>query len=254
MKAARCIPNEYRTRLATYLVRRPYVEDNNDDGGWSRHAHLSPREEYMRSATSSDPNTLEVLAYVKADGSVITLMGRSDAQHGSPSSFEEGSPLEWVVFDDVEGMDRALGKVTYIDVDGNEKDYWLDSIYEAALTTRESYCMSLISASWHKLVRGGQFVSLSDLRGNGGVHDHEMLVVSHVVGVSPSLSASPVMEWTYLDGIRGRVLSDVTIRMPSSVVQVVPLRAVTHHPHDSLQWMHRLSVILICQMVNCAEQ
>ncbi|KAL3806803.1 hypothetical protein ACHAXA_001085 [Cyclostephanos tholiformis] len=65
----------------------------------------------------------------------------------SGGSFDEDSSLEWVVFDDVEGMDRALGKVTYIDVEGNERDYWLDSIYEEALTTRESYCMSMISAA-----------------------------------------------------------------------------------------------------------
>jgi hypothetical protein len=195
LKAARCIPNEYGTRLASYLVRRPFVvvdnDDDNDGGSWSRHAHLTPREEYLRVATASDPNTLEVLAHVKADGSVFILTGRSDVRHGRSSavvaaastsggSFDEDSSLEWVVFDDVEGMDRALGKVTYIDVEGNERDYWLgrlmlyicihyaffrldvdfslnydscqhpsleDSIYEEALTTRESYCMSMISAA-----------------------------------------------------------------------------------------------------------
>jgi hypothetical protein len=139
LKAAQCIPNEYGTRLASYLVRRPYVvvDNENDDGeSWSRHPHLTPPEEYLRVATASDPNTLEVLAHVEADGSVFILSGRSDVRHGrssavvaaastGSSSFDEDPSLEWAVFDDVEGMDRALGKVTYIDVEGNERDYWL---------------------------------------------------------------------------------------------------------------------------------
>ena len=166
LKAAQCIPNEYGTRLATYFVRRPYVDNDDDaivDSGtsWTQYTHISPREEYLRIATTSDPNTLEVLAYVEADRSVFTLTGQSDARHGRPSSSEESSPLEWNVFNNVEDMDRALGKVTHIDADGNERDYWLDSIYEEALTTRESYCMSLISASYalKEVMRGGSFTA-----------------------------------------------------------------------------------------------
>lgn len=166
LKAAQCIPNEYGTHLATYFVRQPYVDDDDDaivDSGtsWTQYAHISPREEYLRIATTSDPNTLEVLAYVEADRSVFTLMGQSDARHGRPSNSEESSPLEWNVFNNVEDMDRALGKVTHIDADGNERDYWLDSIYEEALTTRESYCMSLISASYvlKEVMRGGSFTA-----------------------------------------------------------------------------------------------
>jgi hypothetical protein len=147
LRAARCIPNAYGTRLASYIVRRPYIVDDDDDGDggdggtWSRHAHLTDRGEYPCVATASDPNTLELLAHVEADGSVFTLTGRSDARHsrfsaavaaapsggggGGGGSFDDDSSLEWVVFDDVESMDRALGKVTYIDVEGNERDYWL---------------------------------------------------------------------------------------------------------------------------------
>ena len=60
-----------------------------------------------------------------------------------------------------------------------------------------------------------------------------MLVVSHLVGESPSLLAPPVVEWKCLDGIRGRVLSNRTICMPMSVVQVVQLCTVAHHPHKA---------------------
>jgi hypothetical protein len=85
-------------------------------------------------------------------------------------------------------------------------------------------------ATWHRLVHGGQFMSLSDPRGNGGVHDHEMLALSYVADDDPS---SSFVEWKCLDGIGGRVLSDGTVRVSSSVAQVVPLRALTHHPHEA---------------------
>lgn len=36
----------------------------------------------------------------------------------------------------------------YIDEAGNEREYWLDSIYEEALTTRDTYCASMLSAAY----------------------------------------------------------------------------------------------------------
>lgn len=157
--AAKSIPNEYGTRLASYLVRRPYVASENEDdsdalgNNWSTYPHLATREGYLACATAFDPNSLEILAFVEADGSVFTLTGKSDARHGRSGggggSFDEdSSSVDWAIFDNVEEMDRALGKLTYIDAEGNESEYWLDSIYEEALTTRESYCMSMISAAY----------------------------------------------------------------------------------------------------------
>jgi len=157
--AAKSIPNEYGTRLASYLVRRPYIASENEDesdalvNNWSTYPHLSAREGYLACATAFDPNSLEILAFVEADGSVFTLTGKSDARHGRSRSGgrsfdEDSSSLDWAIFDNVEEMDRALGKLTYIDAEGNESEYWLDSIYEEALTTRESYCMSMISAAF----------------------------------------------------------------------------------------------------------
>ena len=130
----------------------PSLGGDDDDRTWSRDPHLTDRGEYLRVAMASDPNTLEVLAHDEADGSVFTLRGRSDARHGRSSaavaaapsngggggSFDEDSSLEWVVFDDVEGMDRALGKVTYIDVEGNERDHWLG---------RSSLCLLFLRSS-----------------------------------------------------------------------------------------------------------
>lgn len=83
-------------------------------------------------------------------------------------------------------------------------------------------------AMWHKLVHGGQFVALNDPRGNGGVHDHEMLVLSYV-----EMDDSKLLEWKCLDGVNGRLLSDATMHISASVMQTVPLCALAHHPHES---------------------
>lgn len=88
-------------------------------------------------------------------------------------------------------------------------------------------------ASWHKLVHGGQFVTLNDPHGNGGVHDHEMLALSYVAGGGGgSDGSSSIVEWKCFDGISGRIFSDEIVTVSSSVMQIVPLRTLSHHPHD----------------------
>ena len=146
--AAKSIPNEYGTQLASYLVRRPYI-DLEGDGATYLYAHFTNKNGYLQNGTAFDPNSLEIVAYIEADGSVCTLTGRSNARHGKQSGNNAANPnVDWAIFDHVEEMDRALGKVTYIDVEGNEREYWLDSIYEEALTTKGSYCMSMTSAAF----------------------------------------------------------------------------------------------------------
>ena len=136
MAAAKSIPNEYGTQLASYLVRRPYVDleerdnttsiaDNNNNNVWSSYSHLTSKEEYLQYATAFKPNSLEILVYIEADGSVFTLTGKSNARHGKlPNTMgminnetiattgTEEELLDWAVFDDVEEMDWALGRVT----------------------------------------------------------------------------------------------------------------------------------------------
>jgi len=92
-------------------------------------------------------------------------------------------------------------------------------------------------ASWHKIVRGGQFMSLSDPHGNGGVHDHEMMTLSYLPfssGVAgKSLESTAAMQWKCFDGTSGRVFSEKIVPMPSEVTQIVPLRSSIHHSHDA---------------------
>jgi len=139
-KASKCIPNEYGTMLASYIVRRPYLTSSSSNSSSSttsntntstsnnnieeeeflQYKQLSSKSTYSSQATVLNPNTLEVVAYIEADNSILTLSGVSNVCHGYNTNDND-----WTTFDNVEENDIALGKVTYIDVDGNECDYWL---------------------------------------------------------------------------------------------------------------------------------
>ena len=83
-------------------------------------------------------------------------------------------------------------------------------------------------ASWSKLIHGGQFVTLNDPHGNGGVHDHEMLSLSYVergTGMS--------VDWKCFDGTSGRVFSSEAVSVSSPVQQIVPLRSSAHHANEA---------------------
>ncbi|KAL3781363.1 hypothetical protein HJC23_013447 [Cyclotella cryptica] len=83
-------------------------------------------------------------------------------------------------------------------------------------------------AESHKIVHGGQISSLNDPHGYGGVHDHELLVLSYV----PSTSS---IEWKCFDGMTGRIFSNGAVTVSSKIAQIVPLRSSIHHPsHESI--------------------
>jgi len=149
--AARSIPNEYGTPLASYFVRRPHMTDDSLEKNetdelaklaidlWgNKCTHLSSSDDYKKYASVFRPESLEIVACIEADGSVFTLSGECNARHGKVStmssnngSFDEDDSnivdkeYDWIVFDNVEEMDRALGRVSYIDEEGNEREYWL---------------------------------------------------------------------------------------------------------------------------------
>ena len=88
------------------------------------------------------------MAMVEADGSILHIHGDA-CRHGLPVIGDNGSitGYEFKTFADVESMDGALGKVIFIDSEGNDGEYWLDPIYEEALKIRESYCSNVFSAA-----------------------------------------------------------------------------------------------------------
>ena len=97
-------------------------------------------------------------------------------------------------------------------------------------------------AAWHKLVHGGQFVTLNDPHGNGGVHDHEMLSLSYVEGSNTDSDAS--VEWQCFDGTTGRSLSHGTLHSATPVVQIVPLRTSTHHHHHPHEGCRQVALLV----------
>eukprot|EP00804_Cyclotella_cryptica_P010408 CCRYP_018149-RA/>CCRYP_018149-RA protein AED:0.33 eAED:0.33 QI:289/1/1/1/1/1/3/326/738 len=143
LEAANILPNEYETDLVNYTVRNPNSSESFD------YDFFSSEESYREKFDIDESDSVEVLARIEADGSVFALIG-NHARHGKTSSesgFGEEEALEWNVFEDIDETSRVLGSVTYIDMEGNEKEYWLDSIYEEALFIRESYCTSIRSAA-----------------------------------------------------------------------------------------------------------
>jgi len=154
--AARAIPDEYNSELASYFVRRPYLSPEEEVSGaqeengllWDQYGVVSAAE-YADGARVSQPESLEVVATVEADGSVLVLHGMSSVRRGTPrwgTQNGDGQPtFGWVDIHDV--VDGSLGCAYYVERDGTEKEYLLDQIFGEALSTRESYCASLLSAA-----------------------------------------------------------------------------------------------------------
>ena len=97
-------------------------------------------------------------------------------------------------------------------------------------------------ASWHKIVHGGQFVTLNGPHGNGGVHDHEMLALSYLEKDS---SNNSVVESKCFDGTSGRIFSSDAVSLSSSISQVVPLRSSSHHIHHEAKSCRQVTLLIL---------
>lgn len=122
--AAKIIPNVYETELVNYIVRGPVSspEFNYD--------FFSSEESYRETFDVENSESVEILAQIEVDGSVFALVGK-DARHGNSTGetqVGEKEQLEWNVYENLEETQRLLGSVTYIDMEGNEREYWLGEI------------------------------------------------------------------------------------------------------------------------------
>eukprot|EP00546_Thalassionema_frauenfeldii_P020970 CAMPEP_0178903834 /NCGR_PEP_ID=MMETSP0786-20121207/5368_1 /TAXON_ID=186022 /ORGANISM="Thalassionema frauenfeldii, Strain CCMP 1798" /LENGTH=685 /DNA_ID=CAMNT_0020575231 /DNA_START=85 /DNA_END=2141 /DNA_ORIENTATION=+ len=135
--ATKSNPDEYDSAIATYKVRRPYAP-YEEETFWKNIGELT-NEEYQNLANVQNPFSLEVAAQIKADGSVLLLHGISDCRH------KKKRAKVWRLFDNVDERDQPLGSVQFIDANANEGEYWLDEIFEEAMSTRDTYCSSLLS-------------------------------------------------------------------------------------------------------------
>jgi len=135
--ATRSNPDEYDSVVAIYKVRRPYAP-HDEDTFWKDVGELS-NEEYQATASVQTPSSLEVAAVIKADKSVLLVSHVSDCRH------KKKKAKVWRTFDNVDERDQPLGSVMFIDTQANEGEYWLDEIFEEAMSTRDTYCSSLLS-------------------------------------------------------------------------------------------------------------
>jgi hypothetical protein len=122
LDASMIISNEYETELVNYVVRAPSSTQRFDDD------FFSTEESYRNTFDIDNSDSLEIIAHIEADGSVFELVGK-DARHGKFDGELDGEK-KWSVFKNIEESDRTLGSVTYIDMDGNEREYWLGELWQ----------------------------------------------------------------------------------------------------------------------------
>ena len=140
IEAAADVSYEYESEIATFLVRRPYGAETDQDL-WFENGEVGSKV-YQQSASVYELHTIEVVAMIRVDGSTLLLHGEDSVRHGS----RDGA---WEKFPNCSGGDtkdeKPLGNVTYIDAEANELTYSLDDLYENALSIRQIYGSSLHS-------------------------------------------------------------------------------------------------------------
>ena len=141
-EAAHCVPWEYHSPLASFIVRRPYGMISAPElfDMVSPNAH----PDYSRRAHVTTLSTLEVAITIHADNSVMLLYDVAGVRYKTNPN---GDDDDWKVVDNVDELDRPLGHVTYIDEQANELEYSLDEILEEALLVREQYSSTMISTA-----------------------------------------------------------------------------------------------------------
>ena len=154
-QAVEAVEDVYSSKLAKFIVRKPYggnetmictfLQDEYDENvSWMENVNM-----YVKNATVEQESTLEVVSKIGADGSILMLHGSSNVRHGTVVMGDDGyvTGYDWKELGDVDCRNEPLGRVMYIDTEGNDGEYWLDSVYEEALRIREVYCKSVFSAA-----------------------------------------------------------------------------------------------------------
>ena len=139
--AATTLPFEYDPQegeLTSFSVkiRRPFGLDastgSDEQDTWYRYGKLNSKM-YRQSATIENETTLEAVTSPLPDGSVLSVHGTEDRVH----HLSDGTSLPEVL----------LLPVQYIDDEGNDKEYDLETVFDNLLAARSSYCMALRSAA-----------------------------------------------------------------------------------------------------------
>ncbi|GAX10324.1 hypothetical protein FisN_3Lh530 [Fistulifera solaris] len=133
IRATKDTVHEYESDKATFIVRRPYGVASERELWFGAGQQTSKL--YEMSADAMKASTLEVVARINADSSLLALYGEDNVRH----QLADGS--DWIEYKNAE--DEPLGNILYIDREANEREYDLDSIYLTARTVREHYCTAI---------------------------------------------------------------------------------------------------------------
>eukprot|EP00592_Proboscia_alata_P017687 CAMPEP_0194398028 /NCGR_PEP_ID=MMETSP0174-20130528/125875_1 /TAXON_ID=216777 /ORGANISM="Proboscia alata, Strain PI-D3" /LENGTH=788 /DNA_ID=CAMNT_0039194277 /DNA_START=9 /DNA_END=2376 /DNA_ORIENTATION=- len=114
---------------------------------------------YTDQADVQNPCTVAVCAHIQCDDTILIISSdgslrriqhphtRPLANNGTPTilPFPNG---QYVIEGGIHANDHTLGVVSFIDSNGNERQYDLNAIYDSSVRVRESYCTSLLSTAW----------------------------------------------------------------------------------------------------------
>lgn len=125
-------PHEYNSELATFVVRRPYGKATERDL-WFREGYLNSKQ-YEKTADVTKPETLEIIAQITADMSVLALNGSAFVRHKSADD-----DADWREFGNADELDQPLGSITYIDSDASERDYSLGEKFKTRSMSHDAF-------------------------------------------------------------------------------------------------------------------
>lgn len=140
-EVAKCAVFEFEVPgLASFIIRRPFGLIT-DKELWYLAGQRNSKM-YEKCADVHNASTLEVLAMIEGDKSIMALYDTATVRHRTKES--GGS---WKEFGNVDELDKPLGSIMYIDSEANEKEYSLDDVFEGAVAARHHYCSSLVVAA-----------------------------------------------------------------------------------------------------------
>jgi len=154
-EAAKYVPYEFSSNIATFTVRRPYgIDLQQSPSQQELFEFVKPPEEpldaYSRRAHVSLKSSIDVVAIIKADNSPFLLFDTAGVR------YKTNTTNDWIHIPNVDdeaianSLDRhhlLVGNITYVDEYGMECQYSLDEILEEALLVREQYCGTLTSTA-----------------------------------------------------------------------------------------------------------
>jgi hypothetical protein len=140
-EVAKCAVFEFEVQgLASYIIRRPFGLPTEKELWYLAGQRNSKM--YEKSADVHKASTLEVVAMIEGDKSVLALYDDATVRHRTKES--DGT---WKDHGNVDERDKPLGSIMYIDGKANEKEYSLDDVFEGAIAARHHYCSSLVVAA-----------------------------------------------------------------------------------------------------------